>query len=348
MRNLFWKSLEAISQFAANRMGTGYLKRYGVVERTRTVSEAQIRFATSLSSKDPESCFKYFVYYDGGYCLRQGDIRQITKTLTLQSFNFPSHFISLSPQNDLVHANLYRKSDKKEKVIILVGGAYVSFNPIDQFFAQMFVSSEFDCCVLALPYHGPRSISEKSGLGFIVPDPIAFGEAFIQSVLDVGRLHEILKQVYEYKEIYIVGVSVGGNAALVSTYLKEYDGVALIMTGLPLADIFWQAPYPYAAAVRRKMAERYSLADLRNLWLMSDTSQYQVHPRCEKFLLVGASFDTFVKPQYVQVLKDSLPDAKTLAYPGGHYDSMFFMRRAVRDTRKFFSGEELLPTKSTI
>ncbi len=336
----FWKWLTALFDIYAYLLNARHLRKFGIIERRPT---PDIKKIVGSQEGSVESFYGSFgSNQDVG--LRVAGYKQRADGLVESYLTFSSPFVSSSLENNTVRAVLYKNGEDVDKVIILVNGVFVSFNSADRYMARMLAGNGFDCCVMALPYHGPRRHPYlKSGLAFIAPDHFATAEAFIQSVLDCNKLHEILSSSFGYKEIYIVGFSVGGNAALVSSFMKEYGAVALIMAGIPPADTVWSIPMPYAVAVREKVNQHYSLDEVRNLWKMSDPRNFGSQPKNQKFLVLAGLFDWF-KPKFTLNIREFLPGSEMIVYPASHASALLFMGPAVKNIQRFFRGQPVIQT----
>ena len=264
--------------------------------------------------------------------------------------SFPSPLFSGQGKNDLVRADLYQNSQQDSgRVIIWLGGLFMNFNSIDRLIARYLFSHGVDVCSMSLPYHGPRSCYGRSGFGFISTDPLGIGEAFIQAVLDVTKLHQILTENFGYKQIFGAGVSVSGNVLHIASFLKEFAGLTLINSGVSLAEMVWFSPNPCLRVVRHVLEAKSCTLDLLiRLWLMSDGTKFKIRPLCRRFLLANGLFDNYAKPDFALRLFQSLQiagDAEMIIYPGSHYDNIFFMRPVFRNIKRFVDGKPVKQTK---
>lgn len=340
----FWRGVAAGFERYGDYLAKRILTKFGVPGRVATNHFRSVydRWGTSEALADPEGFFESFR-------------RERTKLIEISGsshlrISFPSPFFSGNGQNDLVKANLYTSpKHSSDTVVIWLGGLFVNFNPIDQLIARYLFSHGVDVCSMALPYHGPRACYERSGVGFISTEPLAVGEAFIQAVLDVTKLHQILAENFGYKEVFGAGISVSGNILHVASFIKEFSGLVLITSGVSLAEIFWFSPSPYFRAVRHVLeANSCTLERLKRLWMMSDGTEFKVKPRCSRFLMATGLFDNYAKPEFALCLFRSLRDsgeAEMVVYPGSHYDNIFFVRPVFRNIKRLIGGQLIIQTK---
>lgn len=311
-----------------------YKARYGIPKRRAAVSKD----ATLLSLEDlthPEHFLARFSRrteedFDGS--IYGSDPRQV-------SFSFASPYDSGIAQNDRVYATLYRGAPRNNKVIILVGGLFSSATGSTRMVARRFAREPFDCCEMTLPLHGARAAYETAGIGWLGGDPIVTFESFVQSVCDLNCLHDILSGRFRYKDIFVAGMSMGGNIACISSLVRAYGGVSLFMSGTSPAEIFWHSPSPYLRALRRSAEQAgYTLEDFRRYWCISDVSRFDARPQSRKFLMMNGEFDAVTKARYAHRLLNTLPGCVMITRPAGHYSGVCFLKEWARESCRSFSA----------
>lgn len=347
-----WRGLAAGFEKYGDYLARRILRKFGVPGRPPTNTFFQT-YEKAMAVPDILACPEKF--FDSFRRERTKLVRIEERSVlgmggsSCQQISFSSPFYSSQRPNDFVRANLYRNpKHSSDSVIIWLGGLFANSNPIDQFLTKYLFSQGMDVCAMALPYHGPRACYEKSGVGFISTEPLAVAESFIRAVLDVTKLHQILVENFGYKEVFGAGISVSGNILHVASFIREFSGLVLITSGVSLAEIFWFSPSPYFRVVRHEYeAKSCTLDRLKQLWLMSDGTEFKIKPRCERFLMATGLFDDYAKPEFALRLYRSLRaagEAEMIVYPGSHYDNIFFVRPVFKNAIRFFQGQPVIQT----
>lgn len=196
---------------------------------------------------------------------------------------------------------------------------------------------------MIMPYHGKRSL-KKPGLDWLTADGVGIPESFLQSVLDTNRLHDLLRKNFQYKNIYIVGLSIGGNVAAVSSFLRKYNGCSYITSGVSTSSLLFNAPLPFVKAVSKKIREEYSEEEIHKLWIMADTSKYKAKNKSNRHLVIAGVYDDFASPKLATNLMNSFPETQLLVYPGNHYNSILFLKDAFKNIHSFFKSGKIEDT----
>lgn len=313
--------------------------RFGVINRPASMTKDQVYKRTNF--ENPTEFYNSFISNDSKkFCIT--DIREISKGRTKSSISFSSPYPSTQRENNTVFANLYKKG-QKDSVVIFLSGLFINFNWSDRMMTRLFCNEEFDSCNMSLPYHGPRT-TIKPGLEWLSSDAIAVTESFVQSVLDVNRLYDILSHDLDYKKIYIVGLSIGGNVASVSTFMRNYEGATYITTGISTSDLLLSAPLRFVQAVHAEMNKKYSDEEIKDLWAMADISRFKSPQKSKRNMIIAGLFDEFAKARLTFKMRDSLDNCELLVYPANHYNSIFFLRSAFNNILRFYTGKTIIKT----
>lgn len=336
----FWHAMATLFHWYVLLLTKKTALLFGVLKRNPSIKKEDV-----LAMVNFENPAQYYDFFKDKPDTSEYQVTLQTKGKKLNEthFQFESPFTSAAAMNNIVPSLLYSNAQPTKKVVIFVSALFVSFNWSDRVMTRLLAKSGFDACSIALPYHGPRT-TIKPGLEWLSSDAVAVTEAFTQSVLDVNKLHDILRDKFGYEEIYIVGLSIGGNIACVSTFIKNYQGGCYITTGVSTADLIVSSPLPYVEAVHKDMNKTYPDADIQALWAMGDTSRFTGAQKCPRNMVIAGFFDKFAKPELTQRMYKSLKNCELVIYPASHYNSFIFLRTAFKNILRFFSGKAVHPT----
>lgn len=341
MRYWFWKRFSTLCEQYAYSLGERILKKFGTLDRQSSLTGKEIGATNNI--KDPAQYYathtkRAEVNFKPGPITEWNGMRR-------ESFTFQSGFVSFYEKNDEVPAVLYRGNPASSSIVIWIGGFFESFNKYEHRIVQWFAAKGFNVCVIALPYHGSRSCFGRSGVGWAASDPAVPNESFTQTVIDVFRLRSILSGHFGFRTFNLVGISIGGIVAHISTFLSEYKKTVLIISGASLVDIFWNAPAGYLALIKKETEKQWTYNDVCDLWLMSDGTRFEIKPHCSQFMMISGIFDKLVKLPYAEALYNSLPNCELVWYPANHYTAVFFTKPAFeKKVIPFLKGAPSLPS----
>lgn len=340
VRLSFWFIVARFFDWYAYILIRLWLLRKGICDRKARFSREDILKATNLSN--PRGFFDYFSR-GKSYDARE-EVKECGGGLRCDTITFASPFPSTMERNNTVQAALYRHRIPTDLVIIFLGTSVSSFDPFEHWMARTVAEQGIDCCLLELPWNHNRS-HHRGRSCFVTGDPVATAESLIQAAMDADRLYEILQGRYHYNKIGLVGLSIGGSAAHVSTFLRPYVGAVAIIMGAPPANMVWQARGVLWSRLREGFKNRgYTFGDIEKLWAMSDTTRYHAPNFCPKFLLMAGLFDNFASPRLVLQLSRAMPNHRIIWYPGSHYGAFLFVKPAIENIVRFFRGEPLKDT----
>ncbi len=273
----------------------------------------------------------------------------------LFKINFKSPVNTFNEKNDRVHC-LLKDSKTKEKVCILVHGLGMRIgSKWDE--ALLYIPEEMGGCLIDLPYHRHRETHKDLLSAFY--DGIFSLNFFRQGTLDIIRTVDILKDI-GYKEVYIVGISLGSFFSLMAMALDERikKGV-LLLCGGDEGIITWKS----LAAVKirkqhKKEGKGYAqclkcrsffpdfLESVKNGHtpdeIKSDVICFYFDPlsfapliESERILMINALFDLFIPRESTIKLYKALGKPLIKWLPTGHLSLPLFKNKIISYIRSF-------------
>jgi len=162
--------------------------------------------------------------------------KQVGKNLF--EIRFKSHVNTYNKKNDIVYC-LLRDSKTKEKICVLVHGLGTrTRSKWDEFI--FYIPEEMGVCSIDLPYHRHRNTGKD--LMTALRDGIFSLNFFKQGTRDIIRTVDLLKNM-DYKDIYIMGVSLGSFFSLMAMGLdKRIQKGVFLLCGGDQSIITWKSP----------------------------------------------------------------------------------------------------------
>lgn len=339
----FWFLIARFFDWLVRRWMKNNVRRYGGCKRAASFSEEEVKKATDTAN--PARFFDYFFNGTDRFSIQE-KAKEQKDDLTRIDISFPSPFTSTTWENNTVYAAIYRSKNRPSPLVTILVGTYASsYGSFEHRMARSITGKAIDCCVIALPYCAGRKADDtQSGFCYISDDPVSTAESWIQSVMDLNRLYEVLKANYGYQRIGIVGICIGATATHASTFLKPYEGAVLITGGAIPLHAAWNAKGATWDLFRKNMGHHRTFQEIETIWTMSDTTKYTTPNLCKRFLMFNGPFDTFYNTTHAFTLNRSIKNCPIIWYPSGHYNAFMFMKPAIENIVKFFRNAPLRET----
>lgn len=236
---------------------------------------------------------------------------------------FQSQVDTPHPENNVVHARLYRAEGPQRKAVLVLpqwnadAGGHVGL-------AKVFARFGLTALRLSLPYHDWRMPPELHRADYIVSANI--GRTLMvcrQAVLDARRAIAWLA-THGYTSIGICGTSLGSCLAMLTAAHEPLVKAAALNHISPyFADVVWDGLS--TQHVRAGLEGQIDLERLRRLWLPISPHPYLERVRDMHTLLVYARYDTTFPVRLSTMLVDEfrrrqLPHTLRVL-PCGHYST---------------------------
>ena len=266
--------------------------------------------------------------------------RDIPYTLTLLSrqpdfyyyrLEFPSLYPLSLPGNDRVVGE-YIESRKetisrgvKKPGVIILDISQGDFQ-VARLIASKLAEAGVNSLILALPLSSTREPSQ--GLETLLKEnPLIITQAIVQAVNDirVGTSWLISRPDVDSNRVGICGVSLGGIIGVLSAgVLGDFSRGAFLLTGGDLYEIisrYQGSPqYQKISQTLEKLGGKGGMEKfLKNILLPYDPITFAQRLDKSEILLINAENDEIIPRASTLALRKSLPGARILWYPGGHY-----------------------------
>lgn len=269
--------------------------------------------------------------------------RQAETTEFSQEYDvsFPSALTTPYPENDMVRVRAFLPTDALRAVPVVVILHYWGATDIslETQMARDLNTVGIGAVVMQLPYHLSRTPrGTRSGQLALQPDTGKLVATMTQSVLDVRRTVDWIQSRSEFdgSKIGLAGTSLGGIvSALVYGLEDRFRAGTFVLAGADIAGILWNSSrvVEEREALRRK---GYSLDRLRRELAAIEPSAYLRPDDGRPELVISATLDTVVPPEFTQVLEDRLGQPSTVRLPTGHFGGALQRGRIVRAVSRFF------------
>ncbi len=202
---------------------------------------------------------------------------------------------------------------------------------------------------IALPYHLSRAPEgQRSGHFAVTPDPQAFTDVMVQSVLDVRRAVDqlLLRPDIDPKNLGIAGISLGSLIAEltygIDSRVKES---AFLLGGTGLAHILWTSSLVIISreTLRREGLSESKLKDLLGPIEPGEFLRQRLAKGADPAgsnLVIGGKFDTVIPPSATSDLISTLNSPTVISMDTGHYGGIFARRRIYEEVATFFAAKD--------
>ncbi|MFC7046519.1 hypothetical protein ACFQH6_14905 [Halobacteriaceae archaeon GCM10025711] len=162
-----------------------------------------------------------------------------------RSFAFPSPVQTAHPENDEVRGVRWHGDghESASTAIIMNHGAFAPDFTAERLLSVPLLRRDVHVFGMAAPYHMGRAPadSEYSGQYLLSGDVPRFVDGMIQAVADVRALVATLRDE-GYDDVYLFGISLGGNVAAQSLTMADVDGGVLAIPAVDFFEIIRRAP----------------------------------------------------------------------------------------------------------
>jgi hypothetical protein len=234
---------------------------------------------------------------------------------------FPSALTTPHPENNVVHARLYRaKQDRGRAVVVLPQWNSDADGHVG--LCKLFNRVGLTALRLSKPYHDWRMPPELQRADYIVSSNVGRTlQVCRQAVLDARRAVGFLHQ-QGYSSIGICGTSLGSCLSmLTAAHEPRIKAAALNHISPHFADVVWEGLS--TRHVRQGLDGHVDLDTLRRIWAPISPQPYLERVRTLRTLLVYAQYDlTFplrLSKSFVQEFRDRGIPHELGVLPCGHY-----------------------------
>jgi hypothetical protein len=195
-----------------------------------------------------------------------------------------------------------------------------------------------DLAAVVLPFHGPRAIRLRSGVGFLDTHPLWTNAAFGQAIWELRRLAGWLRD-QGAPLLGVYGISLGGYTAALFSSIESRLSCAITM--VPVASL--------TALIRRDLSEEKRLAGealglteevLEHAWAPHAPLRHAPRVAKEGRLIVAGLADRICPPDQAQALFEHWERPAIHWFPGTHV--LPIGRRATRARMEQHLRETLL------
>lgn len=235
---------------------------------------------------------------------------------------FPSALPTPHPENNVVHARLFRAADKRRAVVVMPqwnsdAGGHIG---LSQLLARLGITA----LRMSKPYHDVRMPPELTRADYIVSaNVVRTVQVCRQAVLDARRALWWLRD-QGYESLGLLGTSLGSCLSmLTASHEPLVRAQALNHVSPFFADVVWRGVS--TSHVREGLDGHIDLETLRELWRPISPWSYLDRVRDKKTLLVYARYDlTFPVDLSLQLIREfkrrGVP-MEVAALPCGHYST---------------------------
>jgi hypothetical protein len=173
-----------------------------------------------------------------------------------------------------------------------------------------------DIALFALPLHGPRAASKRSGEGFFDGDPLVPNAALGQAIWDLRRLAGWLRA----EGAPVVGAYGGSLGGATTALFASVDGrLACAVPSIPAADLAGLVWSSLAPARRRALeAEGVDAALLDEAWATVAPLRHRPKVAPEGRLILAAAADRICTPAHARALHERWDRCAIHWFPGSH------------------------------
>ncbi|WP_327054099.1 alpha/beta fold hydrolase [Halomicrococcus gelatinilyticus] len=236
-------------------------------------------------------------------------------------FEFASPVESPHEANDVVTGLRWhgQGGETASTAVVMLHGAFAPSFAAERLISVPLLRRNAHVFAMAAPYHMGRAppTSEYSGQYLLSGDVPRFVEGVVQAVADVRRLVATLQQE-GYDEVYLSGVSLGGNVAAQALTMADVDGGVLTVPAVDFAETLQRAPI--AAGMRRAANQAgFSDPDVRRAMapITPERLGSPVPDESDVHVVYGR-WDRQVPAETVESLLGEWPGASSVEYPTGH------------------------------
>jgi dienelactone hydrolase len=234
---------------------------------------------------------------------------------------FPSEIVTDVPENNVVSAKITKRGSPDKALVIFHHWNARSRNPQ---IANFLSRSGIAVVEIAMPYHFERSRPGSTHADYMLSANIGRTyEAMRQAVSDGRKLIAWLS-AQGYREIYVLGMSLGSwVAGLIAANDPAVSKASLFLAGGSLADMVWTGRA--TRSIRASLASEIELSDLRRAWgafNLGNHARQMARPNLDLQMIL-AKRDTVVLPALSASLLQNLAGLrehpKTVRLNCGHY-----------------------------
>ncbi len=227
--------------------------------------------------------------------------------------------------NGRIEAELFTPADPKGVLIQLPHWKDPSGPQGQRLLALVFTRMGYAVLLLPLPYQYDRA---PDGVGTgewtLSRDLARTREAALQGAADAARASLWLEEARGYAPARqgLVGVSLGGHVASVAlgAYPERFAGAALLLTGSHVDGALFRRNGITDRILDELERRGVTPAEARPLVRIIDPAAHARPALADRVLLVVGSEDPVVPRESAEALARAWGGARTLWYPGGHYE----------------------------
>jgi dienelactone hydrolase len=227
------------------------------------------------------------------------------------------------PENNTVHAHLFKAKSEKRRAVVVLPHWNASLN---QHMALCAGIAKFGITALrmSLPYHDHRMPPELERADYAMSSNVARSiDATRQAVVDVRATFDWLQQ-QGYESLGLVGTSIGSCYAFLASAHDERIGVNVFNhCSNYVADVVWTGLS--TKHIRQGIEQDITLERLREAWACISPVHYmdRFAAQKKKSLFIYATYDTTfplnLSQDTVSHIRKLEIDAKIVEMPCGHY-----------------------------
>jgi len=255
---------------------------------------------------------------------------------------FPSPVETRFPENNTVHALLYRlrRGKKDRPIVVMINGLHVDTNFYFDWWCWRFAALGLDSVIITMPYSIDRvPEGSYSGQYIMTPNTMWTMLAIRQSFLDLNLLVNRLKDD-GYGKVGTFGASYG--ALMSGIYVCQAQNADFAILGMPPVDfieVIERWDFSDELREREEAGETTMLTDKR---LPPIISMYEMDLKVNrgKVFIARGVYDHLVSPESIDRTAARWGGLPWLIdYPTGHINTFVFNPKFTLDVMRFLMAE---------
>ena len=227
--------------------------------------------------------------------------------------------------NQRIEAELFTPADPRGVLIQLPHWKDPSGPQGQRLLALVFTRMGFAVLLLPLPYqYGRAPDGYRTGELTLSSDLARTREAALQGAADIARAGLWLERARGYppERQGLLGVSLGGHVASLAlgAYPERFAGAALLLAGSHVDGALFRRNGITDHILEELERRGVTPEEARSLVRAIDPAAHARPALAERVLLVAGDADPVVPKESAEALARAWGGARTLWYPGGHYD----------------------------